>query len=223
MEKNIKPIETVYKGCRFRSRLEARWAVFFDEMGIDWEYEPEGFEFIHDGKTVRYLPDFYLPNDRFYVEVKGNVKERYSELEKVKLALDCGLDCNGVLVLDEIPKMEEPQFIWLPCIYRASWVDRYDIRVRHVVLCGEIDTIASFAWTWVSRDSETSFYAFVHSFKQGEFKRAILLDKSFFTYKPDDLHGQQLSDHFDTNLAPVCNALDKARQARFEHGESGGR
>lgn len=26
----IKPIETRYKGCRFRSRPEARWAVFFD-------------------------------------------------------------------------------------------------------------------------------------------------------------------------------------------------
>ena len=30
MEKSIKPIETNYKGYRFRSRLEARWAVFFD-------------------------------------------------------------------------------------------------------------------------------------------------------------------------------------------------
>lgn len=53
----IKPIETVYRGCRFRSRLEARWAVFFDAMGIPWDYEPEGFE-LPDG--TRYLPDFYL-------------------------------------------------------------------------------------------------------------------------------------------------------------------
>lgn len=40
----IKPIETVYKGYRFRSRLEARWAVFFDAQGIEWEYEPENRE-----------------------------------------------------------------------------------------------------------------------------------------------------------------------------------
>lgn len=26
----IKAIDTYYKGYRFRSRLEARWAVFFD-------------------------------------------------------------------------------------------------------------------------------------------------------------------------------------------------
>ncbi len=35
----IKPIETRYAGCRFRSRLEARWTVFFDHLGIEWEYE----------------------------------------------------------------------------------------------------------------------------------------------------------------------------------------
>ena len=39
----IKAIETVYNGYRFRSRLEARWAVFFDAMQIRYEYEPEGF------------------------------------------------------------------------------------------------------------------------------------------------------------------------------------
>ena len=40
---DIKPIETYYNGYRFRSRLEARWAVFFDALGVPYEYEPEGF------------------------------------------------------------------------------------------------------------------------------------------------------------------------------------
>lgn len=35
-------LTTRYAGCRFRSRLEARWAVFFDHLGIEWEYEPQG-------------------------------------------------------------------------------------------------------------------------------------------------------------------------------------
>lgn len=69
---SIKAIETVYKGYRFRSRLEARWAVFFDHLGLRWEYEPEGFEL---GGGVRYLPDFKLLNitrtGRYvFVEVK---------------------------------------------------------------------------------------------------------------------------------------------------------
>ncbi len=63
----MKAIETRYKGYRFRSRLEARWAVFFDAIGLKWEYEPEGFEF-KDG--TQYLPDFWLPELHQWAEVK---------------------------------------------------------------------------------------------------------------------------------------------------------
>lgn len=53
--KEIKAKETEYNGYLFRSRLEARWAVFFDALGVEYEYEPEGFE-LPSGKG--YLPDF---------------------------------------------------------------------------------------------------------------------------------------------------------------------
>lgn len=65
--KNIKAIETSYKGYRFRSRLEARWAVFFDALGIRWEYEKEGYDL---GDTGYYLPDFWLPDYDEFVEIK---------------------------------------------------------------------------------------------------------------------------------------------------------
>lgn len=64
---NIKPIETRYRGYRCRSRLEARWMVFFDALGIVFEYEREGFE-LPDGR--RYLPDFWLPQVKMWAEVK---------------------------------------------------------------------------------------------------------------------------------------------------------
>jgi hypothetical protein len=54
---SIKAIETTYRGYRFRSRTEARWAVFFDTLGVKWDYEVEGFE-LPDG--TRYLPDFRI-------------------------------------------------------------------------------------------------------------------------------------------------------------------
>lgn len=83
----IQAIETRYAGCRFRSRLEARWAVFFDALGITWEYEPQGFEL----PSGRYLPDFQLyglggdgsPAESVWFEVKppvqGFTKERGDE------------------------------------------------------------------------------------------------------------------------------------------------
>lgn len=37
-------IQTLYGQVLFRSRLEARWAVYFDVIGIEWQYEKEGYE-----------------------------------------------------------------------------------------------------------------------------------------------------------------------------------
>jgi len=55
----MQAIETNYKGYRFRSRLEARWAVIFDWCQWQWDYEPQGYT-LKNG--INYLPDFYLPN-----------------------------------------------------------------------------------------------------------------------------------------------------------------
>lgn len=54
----FKAIETRYKNCRFRSRLEARWAVFLDAVKVPWEYEKEGFSL----PSGAYLPDFWISN-----------------------------------------------------------------------------------------------------------------------------------------------------------------
>ena len=72
----IKAIETRWKGYRFRSRLEARYAVLFDALGIQWEYEKEGYS-LPNG--MLYLPDFWIPlpfrvdgnNSGYFVEIKG--------------------------------------------------------------------------------------------------------------------------------------------------------
>ncbi|WP_328344855.1 hypothetical protein [Micromonospora sp. NBC_00421] len=65
---DIRAIETSYAGCLFRSRTEARWAVFFDNIGLAWQHESQGFEVGKPAK--RYLPDFYLPKLGLHVEVK---------------------------------------------------------------------------------------------------------------------------------------------------------
>lgn len=86
MASRIRAIETRYRGYRFRSRLEARWAVFFDAAGIEWSYEDEGWNLLGSRKYVLthhidyqkfakepllYLPDFYLPQQECWIEIKG--------------------------------------------------------------------------------------------------------------------------------------------------------
>lgn len=57
-------IRTTYRGVSFRSRLEATWAAFFDEMRWKWDYEP----FDMDG----WIPDFEVAiyGNKILVEVK---------------------------------------------------------------------------------------------------------------------------------------------------------
>lgn len=113
----VKPIATEYAGYKFRSRLEARWAIFFDACNVKWDYEPEGYE-VGDG--LRYLPDFVLynvwynngeqdkPFEKLFVECKGIMQEH--DMEKIiHFALRGYGDGNRVevenptIILENIP------------------------------------------------------------------------------------------------------------------------
>jgi len=83
----IKAIETRYNGYPFRSRLEARWAVFFDYLSIEYDYEPEGYKL---GKDIFYLPDFWLPNQKLWIEIKGPEPSNEEQQKACELALASG-------------------------------------------------------------------------------------------------------------------------------------
>ena len=56
-------VPTIYRGIRYRSRLEAKWAAMFDRLGWQHRYEPV------DGD--RYIPDFLIEGERpLLVEIK---------------------------------------------------------------------------------------------------------------------------------------------------------
>ncbi|GAA1283524.1 hypothetical protein [Streptomyces javensis] len=86
----LQPADTRYASYRFRSRLEARWAVFFDALGIRWEYEPQSFELLPLTEAVQqrlreeqfrdpqpedaiplgdFLPSFWLPAQAAWFQV----------------------------------------------------------------------------------------------------------------------------------------------------------
>jgi len=66
-EQPVNAIETTYKGYKFRSRLEAKWACVFDQLGWQWEYEPLDLN--------GYIPDFTLmwPHGITLVEIKPDL------------------------------------------------------------------------------------------------------------------------------------------------------
>jgi len=82
----MKVIQTFYKGFHFRSRLEARYAVMFDAAGLEWVYEPEGYEL----PSGRYLPDFYIPKWDAYVEIKGKPPghQEFQKCHELSVAAD---------------------------------------------------------------------------------------------------------------------------------------
>jgi hypothetical protein len=94
----ITALPTRYAGCHFRSRTEARWAVFFDTLGVPWQYEPQGF----DLNGHRYLPDFWLPSLNAWYEVKGRPPTEHEE--ELALQLANGTGCNVYIVWGDIPR-----------------------------------------------------------------------------------------------------------------------
>lgn len=75
MRRGAKAIAQFHNGIKYRSRTEARWAAYFDDCGIAFEYEPEGYDL--DGEY--YVPDFLLRYSGVFFEVKG---ERPNERER---------------------------------------------------------------------------------------------------------------------------------------------
>ncbi len=76
MSRSITAIPTTYAGVNFRSRLEARYAAFFDIVGWRWEYEPLDLK--------GWIPDFRLTIPCKHSECYGShvllveVKPHYS-------------------------------------------------------------------------------------------------------------------------------------------------
>lgn len=97
----MRPIETLYRGERFRSRLAARWAVYFYALEIQYEYVsaettlPSG---------ARFLPDFLLEQVGLHVSVRVSRKISLPDLRAVvEFAVD---EDNPLLLIVGNPLQE---------------------------------------------------------------------------------------------------------------------
>lgn len=72
-----------YKRIMLDSSWEVIVAEYLDKNNIEWEQPTNGFDYILDGVTHKYYPDFYIPSIDKYIEVKGY--ERRKDLVKYKV------------------------------------------------------------------------------------------------------------------------------------------
>lgn len=204
----MKPIETPYAGYRFRSRLEARWAVFFNHMGIKWDYEPEGYMVGPHEEQAPYLPDFWLPDLKQWVEVKGTHPSKHDRLRIIHACVThsgWGLPNNdqGVLLLGGIPEPQRGVQAWHPvftfykgdiyrspfewgkgCIWEREWL---------IYSCVDACSFDIYGYAGSSSWSEAS------------------------TWNPT----AWLMDGFGLSTIGYNEGYRAARSARFEHGEAG--
>ena len=196
----LKAIETHYKGYRFRSRLEARWAVFFDHLNVPYEYEKEGYEL---GNGRRYLPDFWLPSLNTWLEIKAqltrmdgspqdSMKEFPEPSPELKLCESFRDAQNWPIALSVGAPGQER--IWL-----FGWDERND----------SLGTIISeYAW-WCFSDHRATFHP-----NKGKTER-VYLSGDFSTQIPWFI--EEPRDHL-YSVDEIEEAYETAKSARFEFG-----
>ena len=192
----IKAIETVYNGYRFRSRLEARWAIFMDRAGIPYFYEPEGF-ILPDG--TRYLPDFYLPDSKTFVECKGIMTP--TDEHKINMFIEESRR-DFLLVHNDLT--------FQAC---DNWDGNYYTLAKpsQSVLCQCLNCGKKYFMGWTA--SWMCKCCGVHE-GDGHFVPLLDGDGDHFCYSAN---GQCATPGYDN--AEIVGALFAAKQARFEHGE----
>ena len=118
--KALRSKRTLYKDILFRSKLEAKWAVFFDNVGIAYEYEPEWDQVDIGIGYIHYKPDFYLPDLDLWIEVKP-VTFKNMRYGDVKKAEGWARDYEGLLVLVGQPSIPRQT---TKAHYHLTWYEK---------------------------------------------------------------------------------------------------
>jgi hypothetical protein len=200
-----KAIDTIYNHRKFRSRLEARYAVFFDSLGLPYQYEPEGYNL--EGEF--YLPGFYLPSIKLWVEVKG---KRPTEQEERLLRLLVKHTQTSATFLGPFENYVSSDIVF-------SAYTNYGF---HGYYCyNKIpDNTSDSSWSHVSFDFVYLFCECRHCGAIGyQFDGRSARIPCCDTNKKIHKDGYDKDYNFDSPR--LLRAYEKAMQARFEHGEKG--
>lgn len=106
---SIKARRADYPSITFRSMLEARWSVIFDELGIPWQFEPTSF----DLPSGVYVPDFLChaqSGEEFWIEIKGP----WPNARELQVASEVNLYVTPLMIFSgDIPRQANGGTAWL--------------------------------------------------------------------------------------------------------------
>lgn len=236
----IKAIETEYKNYRFRSRLEARWAVFFDTLGIEYQYEKEGF----DLNGTRYLPDFWLPKQDCFIEIKG-VMPTCEELGKafllswysgkyvhilwgdVKEPADD--KTNAMFTLGDYQLFQQDEGGEGSLAYLKSKLEERGInpfknkmRCSHEIVAGFREAMEMPDDVGFNLWNGCNWWAACFDCKGIEIQpHGFFTRMSCECVKKHDKWTEEDGDYTSMGMPLLLNAYKAAQHARFEHGETG--
>lgn len=165
-----KVLPTRYRGTSYRSRTEARWAVFFDQLGIVHDYELEGFATGREG----YLPDFLLAGQSLWAEVKPTIDADPAGVAKLRNFIAARKRERGVILTSLRPG--EMTFLLMgPDGWGDTWDDdrstwltcpdgyHYDILPIPIIGCPHCPRLSEY-WYYSEKIDKAS--AFARSYKE---------------------------------------------------------
>jgi hypothetical protein len=207
MSYHAQAIDTIYKGYRFRSRLEARWAVFFDAVGLPYDYEKEGFV-LDDGS--KYLPDFWLPSLNMWVEIKSEISIIQSiSLDSCPFSTSVIQHLRSCELFQLMRRFRNSQEWPVACIIgqpgkHRVWFFGWDLSNTSG---GEFEDDNAI---WCIANGQVTLDVHISSPDREIYSDSL--------YGPILEHFTYARDHRYI-VGPIEDALTQARQARFEHGE----
>lgn len=91
-------------GIILESSYEVRTAIILDSLNIKWVKVRKGYVWDDNGKTRRYVPDFYLPDYDLFLDPKNDYL-----IKKDKRKIDSAMKLNNikVVVLDKTQLTED--------------------------------------------------------------------------------------------------------------------
>jgi hypothetical protein len=181
-------------------------------MGIEWEYEKEGYE----TQLGWYLPDFWLPGVDAFAEVKGSQHSCFEISKCNSVSVNTG---KSFVFLDGVPSLS-PYVIIRPDHKATSFREAMVGVTNLQVLFNEYLQRPHFVVWAHKHDDAEGLTCMLHNQRKVPFGQAGRAVGDLMRRRHTDICKSCMLK-FTNPTQLVGNAISAARSARFEHGERG--